>query len=274
MTVLDVGQGLAVTIETRRHTLVYDTGARYTETSDAGGRIIAPFLRAIGRPRADGLVISHQDLDHSGGALSLMQTVPVGWLASSLYANHPIVLQVLSRDRLATACVAGQTWTWDGVLFTMLHPTAAEYGDTHSKTNDRSCVVRVDSAYGSALLTGDIEARSEALLVARDPAALRTDVLLVPHHGSRTSSTVPFVRAVGAMFAVVGAGYLNRFGHPRRDVVARYTVEGARVLRTDEWGAVAFTFATTENLAPQLARVDRQRYWLALPGATAGRAPD
>jgi competence protein ComEC len=270
MTVLDVGQGLAVTIETRRYTLVYDTGARYTETTDAGGRIVAPFLRAIGRPRADGLVISHQDVDHAGGALSLMQTVPVGWLASSLYANHPIVLHV-TKNRPVMACIAGQAWAWDGVVFTVLHPTAAEYDDAYAKTNDRSCVVRVDSAYGSALLTGDIEAKSESLLLARDPAALRADIVVVPHHGSRTSSTLPFVRAVGAMFAVVACGYANRFGHPRRDVIARYTGEGASVWRTDEWGAVAFTFSADQALAPRLARVERQRYWLDRPTPTAVR---
>jgi len=148
LTVLDVGQGLSAIIETHGRTLVYDAGPRFSETADAGGRIVAPFLRAAGLRRADGLVISHQDLDHSGGTLSLMQATPVGWFASSLPADHAIVVRAQARAESADtvmACIAGQRWHWDGVDFTMLHPTRAEYDDSQGKTNDRSCVVRVDS---------------------------------------------------------------------------------------------------------------------------------
>ena len=266
LTVLDVGQGLAVVIETRRYTLVYDTGPRFTETSDAGGRIIVPFLRATGRRRADGLIVSHQDLDHSGGALSLMQAVPVGWFASSLYADHPIVASA-GANGPTMACLAGQTWSWDGVRFAVLHPTFAEYDDRYVKTNDRSCVVRIDSDHGSVLLAGDIETKAEAHLVGRDPALLRADVIVVPHHGSRTSSTHAFIRAVGADIAIVACGYANRFGHPRADVVARYVRSGAKVLRTDQSGAIALTFAPAHPLVAQFARLDRPRYWLDIPVA-------
>ena len=165
LTVLDVGQGLSAIVETRHYAMVYDTGPRFTEASDAGGRIIAPFMRASGLRRADGLIVSHQDLDHSGGALSLMQTTPIGWFASSLPAAHPIVVRA-QASATPIACMAGQQWSWDGVRFTMLHPTSDEYQDAYAKTNDRSCVVRIDSRFGSALLTGDIEAKTEAVLVA------------------------------------------------------------------------------------------------------------
>lgn len=266
LTVLDVGQGLAVVVETRRYTLVYDTGPRFTETADAGGRIVAPFLRAAGLPRADGLVVSHQDLDHSGGALSLLATTPVTWFASSLPADHPVVVRAEQRAT-AMRCMAGQSWTWDGVRFTMLHPTAADYEDAAAKTNDRSCVVRVDSAHGSALLTGDIEAKTETLLLRTQRDQLRSDVLVVPHHGSRTSSTVAFIRAVAPALAVIGCGYRNRFGHPRPEIVARYTTHDVRVVRTDLEGAIALTFDGSRVPDPVSARVLRARYWLDMPVA-------
>jgi competence protein ComEC len=267
LTVLDVGQGLSAIVETRHYAMVYDTGPRFTEASDAGGRIIAPFMRASGLRRADGLIVSHQDLDHSGGALSLMQTTPIGWFASSLPVAHPIVVRA-QASATPIACMAGQQWSWDGVRFTMLHPTSDEYQDAYAKTNDRSCVVRIDSRFGSALLTGDIEAKTEAVLLRTRPALLRADVLLVPHHGSRTSSTHAFVRAVAPAIAVVGCGYRNRFGHPRPDIVARYTNSGIRVVRTDLEGAVTLTFAADAVLVPSSARAERARYWLDAPVAS------
>jgi competence protein ComEC len=276
LTVLDVGQGLSVVIETHRHALVYDAGPRFSETADAGGRIVAPFLRAAGLRRADGLIISHQDLDHSGGTLSLMQATPVGWFASSLPEDHAIVVRAQAQAKPGNevmACLAGQRWNWDGVDFTVLHPTRAEYADPQAKTNDRSCVVRVDSAYGSALLTGDLEARSEALLLRTNEAALRADVLVVPHHGSRTSSTLPFIRAVAPRIAVFPCGYQNRFGHPRPDIVSRYAAASVHMIRTDFAGAVTLAFVPDAALVPALARDQRRRYWMDVPEfvpATAG----
>jgi len=266
LTVLDVGQGLSAVVETHHYTLVYDAGPRYTETTDAGGRIVAPFLRATGLRRVDGLIISHQDLDHSGGTLSLLQSTPVGWFASSLPADHAIVLRAQAQGgRVVMACIAGQHWTWDGVVFTVLHPTRAEYDDPRAKTNDRSCVVRIDSAYGSALLTGDLEAKSEAKLLRDDSAVLRADVLVVPHHGSRTSSTPAFIRGVAPAIAVFACGYRNRFGHPRPDIVARYVAEAVHMVRTDMEGAVTLTFASGTPLQPVSARDLRRRYWMDSP---------
>lgn len=264
LTVLDVGQGLSTVIETHRYTLVYDTGPRFNETSDAGGRIVAPFMRAAGLRRADGLIISHADIDHSGGALSLLQATPVGWFASSLPADHAIV-QRAQWTGVAMACMAGQRWVWDDVRFTVLHPTPAEYDDPRAKTNDRSCVVRVDSAHGSALLTGDLEAKSEAKLLDADRDLLRADVLVVPHHGSRTSSTPAFIAAVSPKIAVFACGYRNRFGHPRPDIVGRYETEAVRMVRTDLGGAVTLSFAPDVPLAAVLARDRRHRYWMDAP---------
>ncbi len=261
VTVLDVGQGLAVLVQTSAHALLYDTGPRFNDTADAGNRIIAPMLRATGIRALDGLVVSHQDSDHSGGALSLLQTVPAGWLASSLSEQNPIVDAQRARGAAARRCVAGERWAWDGVEFAILYPFDATYLESRIKTNDLSCVFRVSAAGGSMLLTGDIEARAESALVGRDAAALRSDLLIVPHHGSRTSSTPAFIAAVRPEVAVYTPGYRNRFGHPRPEVVARYTAAGVRAYRTDYDGALSFAFGEPGALTPTLERERERRYW-------------
>jgi len=265
MTVLDVGQGLAVVVETHRHALLYDTGPRYGDESDAGGRIVAPFLRASGIPHLAGMIVTHQDADHSGGALTLLQTVPVDWLASSLPADSEILARRAADGGTALRCEAGQRWTWDGVHFTMLQPPAAHYAMLRLKPNDLSCVMRIDSDHGSVLLTGDLEARGELDLVRDDPAVLKADVLVVPHHGSRTSSTPAFIAAVAPRIAVYTPGYRNRFGHPRPDVVARYEAAGIRGYRTDYDGALTFAFAADAPREPVSERLDHRRYWREAP---------
>jgi competence protein ComEC len=261
VTVLDVGQGLAVAVRTATHALVYDTGPRYSPGADAGGRIVAPFLRAAGMPRLSALVVSHADTDHSGGAASLLATVPVGWMSSSLADGHPLVQRMSARGR-AWRCEAGQQWEWDEVRFTVLHPAAEAYADDTRKTNDLSCVLRVDTRHGSVLLTGDVEARSEHEMLARDASLLAADVLLMPHHGSRTSSTPPFIEAVSPRRAVITAGYRNRFGHPRADVVARYVARDVATDRTDQDGAVVVTL-DRNGIDVARARESMRRYWHA-----------
>ncbi|MEO8303381.1 MAG: DNA internalization-related competence protein ComEC/Rec2 [Betaproteobacteria bacterium] len=265
MTVLDVGQGLAVVVETHRHALLYDTGPRYSEEADAGGRIVAPFLRATGIGRLSGMIVTHQDADHSGGALTLLQTVPLEWLASSLPADHAIVLRHTADGGNSVRCVAGQQWTWDEVRFEVLQPAARHYDMARLKPNDLSCVVRIGSSHGSVLLTGDLEARGELELVANDPALLKSDVLVVPHHGSRTSSTAAFIAAVAPRIAVYTSGYRNRFGHPRPDVVARYEAAGIRGYRSDYDGALTFEFAADASREPRAERAHDLRYWRDAP---------
>jgi competence protein ComEC len=265
VTVLDVGQGLAVLVQTHAHALLYDTGPRFNETADAGNRIIAPMLRSTGVARLDALIVSHQDSDHSGGALSLLQTVPVGWVASSLPADHPIVRSLDARGEAARRCVAGERWTWDGVDFVMLHPVAANYANPKLKANDLSCVVHVANAAGSVLLTGDIEARTEADLIRRVEERLHADLLVVPHHGSRTSSTPAFIAAVHPEIAAFTPGYRNRFGHPRPEIVARYAAAGVRTYRTDYEGALTFTFDDGAARQPRREREHDAHYWRAAP---------
>ena len=263
--VLDVGQGLAVLVQTHAHALLYDTGPRFNASADAGNRIIAPMLRSIGVSRLDGMIVSHQDSDHSGGALSLMQTIPVGWVASSLPPPHPIVREREARGETARRCLAGDRWNWDGVEFTTLHPVEASYANPKLKANDLSCVLRVVNAAGSVLLTGDIEARTEADLVRRDASALRADLLVVPHHGSRTSSTPSFIDAVHPEVAAFTPGYRNRFRHPRPEIVERYVAAGAKIYRTDYEGALTLDFGEGAAREPRREREHDAHYWREVP---------
>ena len=244
--VLDVGQGLAVLVRTAQHALLYDTGPLYSAESDAGQRIVVPYLRATGVDRLDALVVTHRDSDHSGGVVAIQDAVPIARTLTSM--------PELAGER----CAAGQAWEWDGVRFTMLYPLPADYETKGLKANNLSCVLRVENATGSVLLTADIEARDETLLLDRSSAELlRSDVLLVPHHGSRTSSTPVFVAAVAARDVVFPVGYRNRFNHPRPDIVERYA--GSRLWRSDQDGAVRITLADAVELSAY--RREHRRYW-------------
>lgn len=232
----DVGQGSAVLVRTRHHLLLYDTGPVYGPGADAGGRVLLPLLRARGERRIHLLVLSHRDADHVGGAAALLAALPVDRLLTSLEAGHVLLAGPRPHER----CAAGQRWQWDGVQFELLHPPPPPTA-LPPRPNARSCVLRVQDAHGrSLLLAGDIEAAEEAQLVATQAAALRSDVLLVPHHGSRTSSTPAFIDAVAPQVAVVQAGHLNRHGHPHAAVLARYTERGVRLSRSDTCGAWAW----------------------------------
>ncbi len=254
MLVADVGQGNAVLVRTASHALLYDAGPRYSPESDAGHRVLVPLLAQLGE-RLDTLVLSHSDQDHVGGARAVLAMQPEAKLLSSLPADHP-----LTRGREATPCAAGQVWQWDGVRFEVLHPLPGDDA-TLGKSNSHSCVLRIDSVGGSVLLAGDIEAEQERGLLQRGirPA----DVLLVPHHGSRTSSTRTFLEAVQPHLAVVQAGYRNRFGHPAPEVVARYQDLGVPVVDSAHCGALHW-----HSLSPQSWRCERERarrYWHHLP---------
>jgi competence protein ComEC len=260
MTVLDVGQGTAIVVRTAAHALLYDSGPSWNGTVDAGGRIVAPWLRAEGVRRLDAMLVSHRDSDHSGGALSVLAAVPVGVLLTSLEDTHAIVEEHEKRGP-HLRCRAGQRWTWDGVRFELLFPDPPHYADAYRKPNDLSCVLRVVAPGGSVLIAGDVEATSEVDLVVERRDQLPADVLVVPHHGSRTSSTPSFVEAVAPRHAVFTVGYRNRFGHPRADVAARYTAVGAALHRTDRTGALTFTFGADAIAEPHAARSAGRRYW-------------
>lgn len=232
----DIGQGTAVLVRTARHLLVYDAGPLYSAEADAGVRVLLPLLHARGEQRIDLLMLSHRDADHVGGAAALQAGMPVQRLSTSLADGHPLLAGAAPHQR----CDAGQAWQWDGVRFEVLHPLATDHA-LPLKPNALSCVLSVQGVAGGRptrlLLTGDIEAAQEAALVARQGDALRADLLLVPHHGSRTSSTAAFLAAVQPAVAIVQAGYRSRYGHPAGDVLARYQQAGIVVRRSDECGA-------------------------------------
>ncbi|MFA5242217.1 MAG: DNA internalization-related competence protein ComEC/Rec2 [Sulfuricella sp.] len=256
LTVLDAGQGLAVVARTRNHALLYDAGPRFGAESDAGSRIVVPFLRGSGVRRLDGMVISHDDIDHSGGVASVLQAEPVSWLISSLPPDSPVLAGTLNSSR----CFTGQSWEWDGVEFALLHPPLEDYQYDGFKDNDRGCVLKITSPYGSALLPADIERVSEQDLLARMPDRLKADVLVVPHHGSMTSSTEAFIDAVEPATAIFTVGYRNRFGHPKDEILERYQARGIKIWRTDESGALDLRFGA-EGMSLQSQRQLRQRYW-------------
>lgn len=255
VTAFDVGQGMALLVETRGHRLLYDTGPAYGPGADAGNRVILPYLRMRGIGALDGMVVSHGDTDHTGGAIAVLGEIETGWLASSLPPAHPAV----PAARRHVPCAAGQRWEWDGIRFEMLHPAPASHGDAGLKANAKSCVLRIANGRHAVLLAGDIEAAQERQLVARDAAGLRADVLLVPHHGSGTSSTPAFLEAVRPRTAVFQVGHRNRYRHPKAEVVERYRALGVERVRTDEAGAVVFEVGAA--VVATSYRRTHPRYW-------------
>lgn len=253
--VLDVGNGLAVVVRTASHALAFDAGPNWSDTSDSGERIVVPYLRGEG-VALDGLVVSHMDDDHAGGAISVAALRSPAWLLSSLPAGDAIH-GLVPRSR---PCRAGQAWTWDGVRFEVLHPARPREEGERRKENDWSCVLRVAAGGAVALVTGDIEAKSERELVAREAARLRAQVLVAPHHGSRTSSTPAFLEAVAPREAIFTVGYRNRFGHPHPLVAQRYANAGIRAWRSDRHGALRV--ALVPGAEPGVERlVPAVRYW-------------
>lgn len=255
VTAFDVGQGNALLIETASHRLLYDTGPGYSAESDSGSRVLLPYLRARGISWLDGMVVSHSDNDHAGGALSVINGMQVGWVSSSLPAFNPIVQRAPNHH----PCATGQSWSWDGVRFEMLQPTTASYAIASLKPNARSCTLKISYQNYSVLLAGDIEAAQERALLERLPDRLSSTILLAPHHGSGTSSTSAFLMAVQPQLALFQVGYRNRYHHPKAEVYARYEELGIRRLRTDETGAIQIMINDAVSVSEY--RSEQRRYW-------------
>ena len=250
----DIGQGNALIVRTANHSLLYDSGPRFSRESDAGHRVLVPLLRAMGE-RIDMLMLSHRDLDHIGGAPAVLAMQPQARLHSSIEDSHE-----LQAIRKSSRCMAGDRWIWDGVNFEVLHPAAADY-ELPAKPNAMSCVLRISGRTGSALLAGDIELTQEFRLTSDAALAekLKADFLLIPHHGSKTSSGAAFLDAVRPRFALAQAGYRNRFGHPVESVIERYQQRGISVIRSPACGAASWRSDAPESVACQ--RQQGLRYW-------------
>lgn len=247
--VLDVGQGLSIIVRTHDHALVYDAGARYPSEYDLGSAVVVPSLHALGIERLDTLMISHADNDHAGGAPAVAAAFPM----AHRYAGEP--------DRMPMSmeqCVAGQQWEWDGVRFRVLSPAPTV---SSASANDHSCVLLIEGRAGRLLLTGDIAMDTEPFVAAALGPGPRP-VLQVPHHGSRSSSSVGFIADIKPTFAVVSAGWRNRFGHPRPEVMARYAEAGVTVFNTAVDGAVQIDFpAEAPAYVAARWRLLERRYW-------------
>lgn len=248
LTTLDVGQGLSVLVRTKHHTLLYDAGPAFEDGFDAGESVVAPSILSLGRRGVDLLLLSHGDGDHAGGVGAVRRLVQV-------------------EAELGTPesgpCQDGQRWRWDEVDFEILHPRSDDAGT--GSDNDRSCVLRVSGAGMSALLTGDIEHGAEERLLRDHVSRLRADVLVAPHHGSRTSSTEDFVQAVSPQVVIFGAAWRSHFRHPRPEVVERYVALGGLPLTTGVEGAIRVWREPPGEIRTESWRRHSTRFWNAPP---------
>jgi len=248
--VLDVGQGLSVLVKTQNHQLLFDAGGKYSNRFDLGDKVVVPFLRQMGINQLDTLMVSNGDNDHIGGAQMVLDSIPTGQLIGR------DIEKLEHADK--TLCQRGQSWQWDGVDFEVLHPIHQHY----SKRNNYSCVLRISDQKHSVLITGDIEKKAENALLNHQHDKLNTRVMLVPHHGSKTSSSLDFLQAVDAELAIYSSGYLNRYRFPRPEIVARYDSLGIKQLNTAKSGHIAVLFdKKSPKYKIQRYRQQYRRYW-------------
>lgn len=248
---LDAGQGTASVIHTSNHTLIYDAGTRLSSSFDIGKLVVIPYLKSKGVQSVDMMILSHDNLDHRGGAKAIINEIHVKEVLSS---DTDIVDDVA----VVKLCIAGQRWQWDDVDFEIIWPME----DTQLNENNRSCVLRVSNAYHSLLLTGDIQRKAEQRLIKSSNERLQSEVILMPHHGSKTSSTLPFLEAVSPSLALISAGYRNRFGHPKQKVIDRYDALSIQMLNTINAGAIEVDFPVDDKpIETQQYRVLKRRFW-------------
>jgi competence protein ComEC len=257
LVVIDVGQGLSVLIRTRHHALLYDMGPAVRDGFDAGERAVVPALYALGAPRLDRAIVSHGDSDHAGGLDAVRRAVPLARVSA------PEGSQVDGTQ----PCRGGEHWNWDGVEFRFLHPPP----HFPYLGNEASCVLRIETAHGAALLTGDIGEVIERDLLRRDRGSVRAEVVLVAHHGSDHSSDPDFVAATGARYALVSTGHGNRFGHPKPDVLDRWQQAGAKTFDTADGGALRVRLGAA-GVELETRRHAHPRLWDAASRAAGANA--
>jgi competence protein ComEC len=247
LTVLDVGQGLAVVAATRHHTLLYDAGPAFSSRFDAGGDVVLPFLQHSNIADLDMAIISHADADHAGGLPAIEENFP-----DALYTGSDT--SIFASGKIADPCRTATSWNWDEVDFAIIHPDSSAYG-----RNNGSCVLRITAGRQTILIPGDIERLVETHLVAT--ADLQAQILIAPHHGSRTSSSPQFIAEVQPEIVVFSTGYLNRFGHPAAEVVSRYEGVSGKLLNTAVSGALTFSISRDGIRQSAEHRQVRRRFW-------------
>ncbi len=254
LTTLDVGQGLAIVVEVGQQVLVYDTGPKFSESFNTGDAVVIPYLRFRGINHIDKLIVSHGDNDHAGGLQGILDNMTVGELVSTFNEEY-------KHNNLNT-CDAGVVWQWNDVRFQFLYPTETSKSKAKLSSNNSSCVLHIQHPAGSMLLTGDIEKTVEKQLLETYTDLLDTDVLIAPHHGSNTSSTKQFIRAVSPKYVVFATGYRNPYGFPDEKVISRYKEFGSHLVNTASHGMITFKLSNKYGLQllPGYREV-RQRFW-------------
>lgn len=260
-TLLDVGQGLSAVVETAEHVLVFDTGPKLNDHFDTGEQVVLPYLASLGKSKIDTIVISHADNDHIGGLHSILKKVSTLNILTSDVEKTAAVLATGDKPsepvHTIKNCYEGQQWTWDGVHFEMLHPGTL----FTQKKNDRSCVLKIQAGEHAILLTGDIEAKVENALISRFPEKLSSSILVVPHHGSQSSSSQAFIEAVDPIYAIIPVGYKNQYGHPKQQVLERYRNQGAIILDTINDGMMSFEITPKLPIAAPIVHRKEHRYF-------------
>jgi len=260
---LDVGQGLSVILRTRNHNLLYDTGDKFSEQFNMGDMVIIPYVRAKGIGLIDKLVVSHSDRDHAGSYSEVITQLPI----KEVLSGEPE--KINSNDRNPQnkpihieQCFKGQQWVWDNVHFKVLSPQKPFIGKAG---NNRSCVILVTSVSNQTiLLTGDMEKKIEKQLLKAYPD-LRSDVLLVPHHGSKTSSSNKFLEQVKPRIALFSYGYLNRFKHPADKIVQRYKKLNVKLYNTSNGAIDIRSNLTNNSMSVKQYRIENSRFWHRKP---------
>ena len=247
-TLLDVGQGLSATIQTHHHQLIYDTGANFSSQFNAGSSVLLPYLRKQAIDSIDLLIVSHGDNDHIGGAHYLLQEFPA----------TPVLTSVPGRfdHHAVMSCYSGQSWVWDGVIFEILHPAER----SNIRGNNNSCVLKVSNGQQSILLSGDIEKQGEKKIFANHREGLKASILIVPHHGSKSSSTPDFIDVVHPEYAFFPVGYRNRYKFPNQDIISRYESRGIKLLDTAQHGAITVKTGSPDMIITTY-RQKAQRFW-------------
>ena len=257
LTVLDVGQGLSIVIEKDERVAVYDVGAKYNDRFDMANAVLIPYLKSIAAPTIDTLILSHRDNDHAGALYELLQQVHV----DHLIAGQPDAVEQPSMSYNYLQNCSNKAWFMSGVVYEVRQ--APEH--LRNSNNNASCMLKITYSDLSILIPGDIEKKVESYWIANDPQWLRADLLVAPHHGSRTSSTADFIKTVNPQLVIFSTGYKNRFRHPNHKVVQRYEQQGVEWLNTAQTGAIQIRLTQSDSLQVTSWREQYSKYWNRQP---------